>query len=198
MPMIKPLLLSLAVVAVLPAFGNAQRTKVQSCIAADSILGPLTPTQAKAPVSAAYVPNIDNTRLVSGANGDVTLSVSVAVRGRTPISFRPPARLRLMVPWFLYLTSHGGADSVSMFVEIDSAARVSIGPPSVPQFAGPDHPSAVPAYAKLTPEQFLGIARARTLTVSWFDKSFTASADHLAAINAVYRVMLCVEVRPAQ
>ncbi len=183
---------------VVPQLSSAQwqEIKAPSCLAADSVFGPLTPRQAYMKTPGMYMSSRDSTRMVAGTGNRPNVTATATVLGHTPISIRPPATLRVNVPY--YLTERADAGTGSMYAQIDDSAMVSLGPPIIREWlAGSPRPSDfgirdMSIDLKITAEKFLQVAQARTFVISWFGSKTKASDDELTAINALYRTLLCV------
>ena len=186
--------------AAIPKVAPAQEIKAPNCVAADTIFGPLTSRQAKIKTIGAYGTVHDSTSVYAGTGRNPDVTAIATVPGHTPTLRRPPAKLRISVPY--YLTERKDAAEISMYAQIDDSARVSLGPPIILAWAaGSPRPSDfgirnMSIGIEINADFFLRIAQARKLVISWFGSNTKASDDELAAINVLYRTLLCVAVPP--
>ena len=176
--------------------GDLQWAKIESCAAADSVLGPLRGDWA-ARVHGFYNASGDSSQLWAGSpyvSDDrswwITALVHYHGRVRTD-SARPALTVVLRSErWGDRLSGSRVADVVLV---LDDSIRVEFAPPLRGEYRGPYRP-LIPLSVNLTDLQFAGVARARKVTVLLSRDALVLSGDERRDLRGLYRLAVCRQV----
>ena len=169
--------------------------KVESCVIADSLLGPLT--ERGAVVRAHYLPNLDSTRLVAGPEGGDPIYAGESrpmIGVETSYSGHKP-------------TTYPHADVSFLLIRADASRVVSSGPvaPVVLALDGSPYeldsvpikpaPSPVGQQVFITlqvpPNLFFALANAKQATFLIGKERAALSRHDLQDVRGMYRIALC-------
>jgi hypothetical protein len=175
---------------------DLQRIQVQSCPAADSLLGAPTKAQLHAIVRASR-PQPDGTTLVlSGpanwTGRNTTLWADLPPRAGGP---GPEAQLSVLVP--AKFARPAIRDSSHLMVLLDRSLSLDFRVPDPPAGELPASVSFVPmTTAPIGPASLLAIARAHEAEVRFGKARIRLKRAELTEVNAYVRVLYCARIEP--